>query len=101
MPQTPKSRQKSNVIHVAAHTVLKLKPRKSTEKTDLERVKNAYGWSYQNLADQIAAFTGIRRTQDCWRKIAKDETVPNGSTAWAMNEFLVYIASLQKSKAAR
>lgn len=45
-------------------------------------------WSYQHLADEIEQVTHIRRSQDCWRKVAQRKTVPQRRTEKAMNDFL-------------
>lgn len=56
---------------------------------ELESLRLEQDWSYQELADAIAATTNRRRNQDCWRKICQGETdKPQGTTIYILQTFL-------------
>lgn len=66
----------------------------------LDAACRAHDWSYQALADQVATIIHVRRSQDCWRKLAKGLTRnPNERTVRAVDEFLDHLRAMEEAAA--
>ena len=65
--------------------------------TQLECIRRARDWSYQELADEIAVVTNRRRDQDCWRKICRGLTDrPHARTLDILNTFLDHVSKQRR-----
>ena len=66
---------------------------------ELEALRVERDWSYQELADAIAASTNRRRNQDCWRKICQGLTErPQSRTRDIVEKFLATVNNGKKPR---
>jgi hypothetical protein len=67
--------------------------------TDLEALRRANDWTYQELSEAIAKVTQLSRDDDCWRRICQGLTTkPQGRTVGIIETFL---ASVRPKAAAK